>query len=446
MQGKTVVRMTPEAFHTWSQRLQLSAGTEALIASGAPTERACWEHHRTQMTKSLWKQRNFMLLWSGQLISWMGTEVSSIALPLVVLALTGSPARAGMVAAIRGLTYVVWSLPAGALVDRWSRRLVMAVSNAGSGVAMGCIALLLKLHKLSLPELYLVCAVEGSFFVFANLSRFAALPKAVSQEQFPVASAQMGTGNQAAILVGPALGGFLFQAIGSFATFLADSLSYFVNAISILFIISPLKTETATERRAIHLEVKEAFDWYRKQPIIRFLNLMTASRIGVEAALYLLIVVLAKQHHASSLAIGLIFAIAAGGGMLGSFLVPKIHRKHKLKPLLVGVSAVSTVVFGLYGFADSVATIAMIAALYYAVDPLFHVTTSSYSAEVIPDNIRGRVVSLTRLQVLAANSLGFFLVGQALEYLSIMTTISLFTAFLLVLTIAIAANSRLSRL
>lgn len=387
-----------------------------------------------------------MLLWSGQLVSWMGTEVSGIALPLVVLALTGSPARAGMVAAIRGLTYVVWSLPAGALVDRWDRRVVMAGSNAGSGVAMGCIALLLKLHKLSLPELYIACAVEGSFFVFANLSRFAVLPKAVSQEQFPVASAQMGTGNQVAILAGPALGGFLFQAIGSFATFLADSLSYFVNAIFILFITSPLKTETATERRAIHLEVKEAFDWYRKQPIIRFLNLMTASRIGVEAALYLLIVVLAKQHHASSLAIGLIFAIAAVGGMLGSFLAPKIHSKHKLKPLLLGVSTVSTVVFCLYGFAESVATIAMIAALYYAVDPLFHVTTSSYSAEVTPDNIRGRVVSLTRLQVLAANSLGFFLVGQALEYLSIMTTIDLFTAFLLVLTIAIAANSRLSRL
>jgi MFS-type transporter involved in bile tolerance (Atg22 family) len=144
--------------------------------------------------------------------------------------------------------------------------------------------------------------------------------------------------------------------------------------------------------------VKEAFDWYRKQPIIRFLNLMTASRIGVEAALYLLIVVLAKQHHASSLAIGLIFAIAAVGGMLGSFLAPKIHRQHRLKPVLLGVSTVSTIVFCIYAFADSVATIAIIAALYYAVDPLFHVTTSSYAAEVIPDNIRGRVLTLCRIE------------------------------------------------
>ncbi len=288
------------------------------------------------------------------------------------------------------------------------------------------------------------CAVEGSFFVLANLSRFAALPKVVSKEQFPTASAQMGTGNQAAILVGPALGGFLFQAIGSFATFLADSVSYFVNAISIFFITVPLKTETVSERRAMHIEVKEAFDWYKKQPVIRFLNLMTAGRIGVEAALYLLIVVLAKHHHASSLAIGLIFAIAAVGGMLGSFLAPKIHSNYKLKQSLLGVSIVSTIAFCLYGFANSVAVIAVVTALYYAVDPLFHVTTSSYSAEVIPDGIRGRVVSLTRLQVLAANSLGFFLVGQALEYLSTTTTTYLLAAFLFLLSVAIAANSHLS--
>jgi len=387
-----------------------------------------------------------MLLWSGQLVSWMGTEVSGIALPLVVLALTGSPARAGMVAAIRGLAYVVWSLPAGALVDRWDRRLVMVISNAGSGVAMGGIALLLKLHHLSLIELYILCAVEGSFFVFANLSRFAVLPKVVSKKQFPTASAQMGTGNQAAILVGPALGGFLFQTIGSFATFLADSASYFVNAASIFFITAPLKTETVSEKRTMRIEAKEALDWYRKQPVIRFLNLMTAGRIGVEAALWLLIVVLAKHHHTSSLAIGLVFGVAAIGGMFGSFLAPKLHGKHRLKQLLLGVSIASTVVFCLYGFAESIAAIAGVTALYYAVDPLFHVATSSYSAEVIPDDIRGRVVSLTRLQVLAANSLGFFLVGQALEYLGITTTVYLFTAFLLTLTITIAANARLSRL
>ncbi len=112
--------------------------------------------------KSLWKQRNFILMWSGQLVSWMGTEVSGIALPLVVLALTGSPARAGSVAAIRGLVFVIWSIPAGVLVDRWDRKTVMFVANLGSGLAMGSIALALFYHRLTLPELYIACAIESS--------------------------------------------------------------------------------------------------------------------------------------------------------------------------------------------------------------------------------------------------------------------------------------------
>src|SRR5260370_39909254 len=196
----------------------------------------------------------------------------------------------------------------------------------------------------------------------------------------------------------------------------------------------------------MHIEIKEAFDWYKKQPVIRFLNLMTAGRIGVEAALYLLIVVLAKQHHASSFAIGLIFAVAAIGGMLGSFLAPKIHSNYRPKQLLLGGSVGITIVFCLYGFADSVVVIAMVTALYYAVDPLFHVTTSSYSAEVIPDMIRGRVISFTRLQVLAPNSLGFFLLVQALAYLCTDPNLYVLAAFLLLLSVAIATTSRLSHI
>lgn len=396
------------------------------------------------MATSLWKQKNFMLLWSGQLVSWVGTEVSSIALPLVVLALTGSPAQAGNVAAIRGLVYVFWAIPAGALVDRWNIKAVMVVSNLGGGLAMGGIALALGLHVLNLPALYVACAIEGSFFVFANLARFASLPRAVTTEQFPAASAQMESASQAAILVGPPLGGFLLQLAGGFATFLADSISYLVNAASIFFVRSSLSAETTAERKALHKDIQEAFAWYRKATVIRFLNLMTAGRIGVEAGLYLLLVVLAKEQHASSVAIGLIFTTAAIGGIAGSWAAPKIHSRYSLKQLLSGVSLLSLLVFCLYPLATSVYALGLITALYYAVDPLFHVTTSSYSARVIPDTLRARVVSFTRLQVLAANSLGFFLVGQSLAHAGSRDTTYLFIGVLCAVFVLIVANARLS--
>ena len=72
----------------------------------------------------LWKNRDYLLLWIGQTISVLGSQVSHLAFPLLVLALTGSPAQAGFVAAARSMPWLLFALPAGALVDRWERKLV----------------------------------------------------------------------------------------------------------------------------------------------------------------------------------------------------------------------------------------------------------------------------------------------------------------------------------
>jgi len=74
---------------------------------------------------SLWRNRDYMFLWSGQLVSTLGTGVSQIAFPLLVLALTHSAAQAGLLGAFETLPYLLFSLPAGALVARWDRKLVM---------------------------------------------------------------------------------------------------------------------------------------------------------------------------------------------------------------------------------------------------------------------------------------------------------------------------------
>ena len=397
------------------------------------------------MSRSLWKQRNFILLWSGQLASWVGTEVSGIALPLVVLALTGSPVQAGGVAAIRGLVYVFWAIPAGVVIDRCDRKTVMAVANLGSGLAMGSIALALRLHDLSVVQLYAASAIEGSFFVFANLGRFASFPKVVSREQFPAASALSGTADHIALLVGPPLGGFLYQVAGGFIAFLIDALSYFINALSISFINVPLGIETPAERKSIPHEIKEAILWFWHQPLIRFLNLLTAGRTILSAGLYLLIIVLAKEHHASAVFIGVIFAVGAGGGILGSLISARIHNSFGMRQLLIGISLLSFLIFSLYAFAVNNFLLAGITSLFYAVDPLYNVTTSSYSARVIPDEIRGRVISLTRLVVLGANSFGFFITGNLLQYFGSKWTIIVFSCLLFSLFLMTLLNKKLAR-
>ena len=72
-------------------------------------------------TARLWSSRDWVLLWSGQLVSVVGTQVSQLAYPLLMLALTNSPAQAGFLSAARTIPYLLLGLPAGALVDRWNR-------------------------------------------------------------------------------------------------------------------------------------------------------------------------------------------------------------------------------------------------------------------------------------------------------------------------------------
>ena len=130
----------------------------------------------TQAAAPLRRNRDFALLWSGQVVSTVGSEVSQLAFPLLVLALTGSARDAGIVGFARGLPFLLVYLPAGVLVDRWNRKRVMLAADAGRALAIGSVAVWLALGRPPLAWLAVASFVEGCLFVFFQLSESAALP------------------------------------------------------------------------------------------------------------------------------------------------------------------------------------------------------------------------------------------------------------------------------
>jgi MFS family permease len=181
--------------------------------------------HAPRKLPRLWSNRDYMLLWSGQAVSSLGTQVSTIAFPFLVLALTGSLAQAGFMGGLRALPYLIFSLPAGALIDRWDRKRVMIICDGGRALALGSIPVAVLLGQLTMLQLYLVSAVEGTLFVFFNLAEVACLPRVVPPEQLPAATAQNSATDGTSFLVGPALGGALF-GLGQMLPFLGDAVSY----------------------------------------------------------------------------------------------------------------------------------------------------------------------------------------------------------------------------
>jgi len=394
----------------------------------------------TPARRSLFRQRNFMLLWSGQLVSWIGTEVTSITLPLLVLALTHSPANAGAIAAVRGALYVLLAIPAGALIDRWDRRRVMVLANLGSGLAMGSIPLAIVLGHLTIAHLYIAGAAEGACFVFANLARFASLTRVVTREEYPAARAQTSVASNIALLLGPPLGGTLYQLAGAGLALLLDACSYVVNAVSIFFITVPLQETAARGATTLVSEIRSAIVWLWHQPTLRHLNVLFAGRTAISSGLYLLIVVVAKEGGAPAAVIGLVFAAGALGGLAGAVAAGRLHRRYRMRTILVSTTGLTWLLVSGYLGARHVVVLAVLTAALYAVGPLFEVTVASYTATIVPDAMRGRVTSLTRLVELGAYSGGLLVTGTLLQSVGSLWTTGVFSIVLLLLSLYAARD------
>ena len=104
--------------------------------------------------KALWFNRDYMLLWSGQIVSNIGTQVSQLAFPLLILELTGSAAQAGFAGALRAVPYLLFSLPAGALIDRWDRKRTMIICDAGRAMSLASIPVAYVLGDLTMLQIY----------------------------------------------------------------------------------------------------------------------------------------------------------------------------------------------------------------------------------------------------------------------------------------------------
>jgi MFS family permease len=133
------------------------------------------------------RNRDFMVLWCSQVVSTVGARVTSIAYPLLVLAVTHSPAEAGVVGFTQTLPFLLLYLPAGAFIDRWDRKRTMLACDAGRAVALGSIAVTVALGWLSMAQVVVVALIDGSLFVLFDLAEGAALPQLVTKEQLQTA-------------------------------------------------------------------------------------------------------------------------------------------------------------------------------------------------------------------------------------------------------------------
>jgi MFS family permease len=181
------------------------------------------------------RNREFALLWGGEAVSALGSQLSLVAYPLLVLAATGSPAKAGVVGFARSLPIAVLALPAGMLADRLDRRRLMVGCDAVRALALASLPVALLAGSVPFALITLVALVDGTGFVATYVTERGAVRRLVPPEQLGEAVARNESRSFAAMLAGPPLGGVLF-GLGRTVPFAVDAVSYALSAASKLAI------------------------------------------------------------------------------------------------------------------------------------------------------------------------------------------------------------------
>jgi MFS family permease len=394
--------------------------------------------------KSLWHNRDYLLLWSGQALSDIGGAASELAFPLLVLAVTHSPAQAGFVAALRALPATLFSLLAGVLVDRWDRKRVMLVCDAGRALSLASIPVAYALGHLTIWQLYMTAFLEGTLMLVFTLAKTAAVSQVVTRVQLTAAVAQEEFVEGTTALFGPSLSGVLYT-LGAMFPFLTDAISYLISIVTLVLIRTPFQRERASAGRNVWAEIAEGVLWVWHQPFILTMTLLMGAGAFVFSGNTLVIIILAQQHHASAVVIGLIFAVGGIGSILGSLLASRLEQR-----LTVGQSILLTrwyfvLSWPLYALAPFPLVLGAVQFGSGFVDPIEDVPYFSYRLKLIPDDLKGRVMSACRLFPATMRPLGLALTGILIQRIGIFPTIWLVWAWLLVITVIVTVIPQVRR-
>jgi MFS family permease len=373
----------------------------------------------------LWHNRDYLLLLSGQNISRLGTGISQLAFPLLVLTLTRSVVQAGIIGTLAFLPQLILGLVAGALVDRWNRKRVMITCDLGRATILASIALLLSLRSLPIPVLYVLVPVDGILAAFFNFSATARLPHVATKDQLPTAVAQDQMALAVTSLLSPFFGGLLYS-VAAFCPFLVVALSYLLSAASLFLMTTAFQNERNSVARSLPLEIRDGLFWLWQQPVLRALTFLLAAVIFVASGNSLLVILLAQSQHASPFVIGLIFTFAGLGSILGSLVAAPIRRRFRVGHITISAYWGFAFCWSLYLVAHVPLIVGAVGAGLSIISIIFDVALLSYRLALVPDELRGRVSSITSLLATCSRSIGLAVTGLLLQQLGLFPTIVFF--------------------
>ncbi len=296
--------------------------------SAAP---AAVPQHAPPGAASLWRHGPFRLLWAGQTASEVGSEVSTLVLPLLaVSALHATTFEIAVLGTLGRLPFLLFALPAGVVVDRVRRRRLMLWCDATRLLLTASVPAAAWWWHVTLGQLYVVAAGVGVLTVFFDVAYQSLLPSLVAPDRLMDANGKLGTTQSFAQFAGPPLGGTLAGLVGAARAVAADAASYAVSTLTLLLIRTPEarpQRAEGTERVGFRAAMSQGLRFVTDHPILRKIVACTATANFFSGAVGALeVVYLVRTLHASPAVVGLVLGLAAIGGVAGGLCAGRLTR------------------------------------------------------------------------------------------------------------------------
>ena len=373
------------------------------------------------------RERDFRRFWTGETISLFGDQITLLALPLVgVLALDASPAQMGYLGAASLFPGLLFSLHAGAWVDRrGKRRQTMIATALGRAALLATIPLAYWLDVLTLAQLYVVSFLVGTLSVVFFVSYSTLFVSLVKREHYLEANSLLNGSRAFSYIAGPSVGGLLVQAFSAAGALVVDTFSFLASALA-LSTIDPAEPPTEKAERG---HVKAGIRYIRHSAIVRSALLATATINFFNFVFWaLFILYVTRSLDVTPGVLGLILGSASVGGLIGSVVTGRINRRIGAGPAFAlgcVLFPVPLVLVPLAGGSDLTIYACLFAAEFlsgFGVMVL-DITAASINAALIPDRLRARVSGAYMVVNYGVRPLGSLLGGALGTWIGLRETL-----------------------